>query len=480
MKLHDVYGSRIIERGEGYIHYVNYCIKIGDFLYSEVEGSFTYKTKVNLVTLEGNCSCPYHYNCKHAVATYLIYQQENFINACDFIKHLKTLSKQELISIIEQNLHNNTHLALNYNLKTSTDFESFVNDFIDDFSHSKLDKAEKLAPYFTFEQLLRMLTFLLNNSDDLYETKYDDYYDFDDEDDPLYDLEYTLQEELIKKITNQKEMNQVLTIDCLYGKVIDNAENVSKFKDIIKPVFSKDQFLSFLLNLENPDMNEIEESITEDNKHELYSLPLKNIVLAEKIANHLQNKKLLFLAAVYKDYYKGVIDNLSEFNTLISENHFLLTRKLSDIVDLFIKHNFKDKNAAKSFLKKDFLRNYDDKQLKYLSKQIDDYEYIEQLIDFKEKFSQNKPLLEQLFQLDCNATTALLAKEEHVLEHKHWTELVEILNYLKIKFGKEYVITLIKNNENMFKTSSYLKSNLKKKGIFISYNRGVFNVEVKN
>lgn len=74
MKLEDIYQDRIIDRGERYIHYVNYCLKIKDHLYSEVEGSFTYKTMVNLKTLEGNCSCPYHHSCKHAVATYLVYK----------------------------------------------------------------------------------------------------------------------------------------------------------------------------------------------------------------------------------------------------------------------------------------------------------------------------------------------------------------------------------------------------------------------
>lgn len=480
MKLEDIYQDRIIDRGERYIHYVNYCLKIKDHLYSEVEGSFTYKTMVNLKTLEGNCSCPYHHNCKHAVATYLVYKQGKFINADKFLEHLQTLSKQELIEIIKQNLHNNHHLALNYNLKTSTDFGSFVNDFINDFSYSKLNKAEKLASYFTFKQLIKILKFLLKNNDELYETMDDDYYGFDDEDDPIYDFECTVQEEVINKITTEKEMKQVLTIGYLHDEIIENAQKISKFKNIIKPVFSRDQFLSFLLNLENPDVNEIKEVTTDDNKRELYSLPLKNIVLAEKIANHLQNKSLLFLVAVYKEDYKRVIRNLSEFDKLISEEHYFLERKLSDIVDLFIKHNFKDKNVAKSFLKKEFLRNYDSRQLKYLAKQIDEYEYIKQLIDFKEYFSQNKPLLERLFQLDYDTATVLLTEEKHILENKHWTELIEILNYLKKKFGKEYIITLIKNNENMFKTSSHLKSNLKKNGIFISYIKGNLSVELKN
>lgn len=483
MKLKDVYPDRIIDRGEGYTHYVNYCIKIGNYLYSEVEGTYTYKTKVNINTLEGECSCPYHHNCKHAVATYLIYKQENFVDADKFLEHLQTLSKQELVEIIEQNLQYNPNIALNYNLKIATNFESFINDFIDDFSYPKMKKAGSLAPSFTFKQLVRMLQFLYKNDEEVYDILYNDYRT-GDEDDPLYGTSSTLEGELVKRISNEKEMKKVLKIGYINDKIIENAEKLSQFKDIIKSNFTKDRYLSFLLNLENPDMNEIKESITENNKHKIYSLPLQNIVLAEKIASHLNDKSLLFLVAVYKEDYKGITNHLPEFDKLILEEHYFLEKKLSDIIDLFIKHKFKDKTVAKYFLKKEFLRKYDCGQLKYLAKQIDEYKNIQQLIDFKECFSQNKPLLERLFQLDYGATAAFLTKltkeEAYILESKHWTELIEMLTYFNKKFGKEYVITLIKNNENMFKTSSYLKSNLKKKGIYISNIRGIFNVEIKD
>lgn len=483
MKLKDVYPDRIIDRGKGYTHYVNYCIKIGNYLYSEVEGTYTYKTKVNINTLEGECSCPYHHNCKHAVATYFIYKQEKFVNADKFLGHLQTLSKQELIEIIEQNLQYNPDIALNYNLRIATNFESFIDDFIDDFSYLKMKKAGSLAPCFTFKQLIKLLQFLYKNNEEVYDILYNDYRT-DDEDDPLYRTSSTLEEELVKKISNEKDMKQVLKMGYLNDKIIENAEKLSQFKEIIKSNFTKDRYLSFLLNLENPDLNEIGEAITEKNKHEIYYLPLKNIVLAEKIANHLNDKSLLFLVAVCKEDYKGIINHLSEFDKLILEEHYFLEKKLSDIIDLFIKHRFKDKTVVKRFLKKEFLRKYDCRHLKYLAKQVDEYIYIQQLIDFKESFSQNKPLLDRLFQLDYDATAAFLTKlteeEAYILESKHWTELIEMLTYLNKKFGKEYIISLIKNNENIFKTSSYLKSHLKKKGIYISSIRGIFNVEIKD
>ncbi|MFH1849451.1 MAG: SWIM zinc finger family protein [archaeon] len=478
MKLKDVYGMQIIDRGKGYASNVNYCIKIGDYLYSEVEGSYTYKTKVSLKTLQGVCSCPYGSNCKHAVATYLVYKEGDAINADNFIEHLKTLSKMELIKIIERNLHNNPDIALSYDLKKSTNFESFVNDFIDDFSYSKMNKAEKLIAAFTFEQLLRMLNYLFENEDDVFDKIYEDY-GIADEGDVLYDFESKLKEELINKITTEKQIKQALKIGSLHDEIIYSGEKLSKFKEIIKSAISKEQFLSFLLNLENPDMNEIEQSITKDNINSIYYLPSHKIELAEKISKHLNDKKLLFLVAVYNEDYKGIIDNLSEFNSIISNNYYILERKLSDIVDLFIKHKFNNQKTARKFLKKEFLEYYNENQLQYLVEQADDYDYIKQLVDFSEEFCQNIILLEHLFRLDKAATNTFLRKQESLLNDKHWTEIVDILSYFRSKFGDDYIVKMIEKDEKLFRTSSTLKSNLKRDGIYISYINGKLNVEIR-
>src|SRR3989344_975859 len=107
MELRNRYSDAVIERGEDYVNNVNYCIKIGEFLYAKVEGTRTYKTKVNIKTLEGDCSCPYGTNCKHAVAVCLVYKKGDYINSDNFIEHLNSLSKRKLIQIILDNLHNN-------------------------------------------------------------------------------------------------------------------------------------------------------------------------------------------------------------------------------------------------------------------------------------------------------------------------------------------------------------------------------------
>lgn len=478
MKLNNVYGSQIIQRGERYTHNVNYCIKIGDFLYSEVEGTSTYKTKVDLKSLHGDCSCPYGTNCKHAVATLLVYEEGDSINADKFIDHLNSLSKRELVKIIVDNLHNNPDIALSFDLKKSTNFEYFVNDFIDDFSYSKMNKAEKLASAFTFDQLMRMLNYLFENEDDVFDKIYEDYYDSYDEGDVLYDFESKLKKELVNRITNEKEIKQVLKISALHDDIIYGAQKLINFKEIIKSIFSKEQFMNFLLNLENPDLDEIKQSITKNNINSIYYLPSHKIELAEKIAKRIKDKKLLFIVAVYKEDFKGIADNLQEFTGIISDNYYILERKLLDIIDLFIEHNFKDKKAAKNFLKNDFIENYDEKHIQFLIKQIDDYEFIKQLIDFNEEFSQNKILLERLFQLDKNTTDNFLRRVKNLLDNKHWTEIVGILSYFRKKFGDAYIVKMIQNNEKLFRTSSTLKSNLKKSGIHISYIKGNLEVQI--
>ncbi|MBW2974699.1 SWIM zinc finger family protein [Candidatus Woesearchaeota archaeon] len=478
MKLNNVYGSQIIERGERYTHNVNYCIKIGGFLYSEVEGTSTYKTKVDLKSLHGDCSCPYGTNCKHAVATLLVHEEGDSINADKFIEHLNSLSKRELVKIIVDNLHNNPDIALSFDLKKSTNFESFVNDFIDDFSYSKMNKAEKIASSFTFDQLMRMLNYLFENEDDVFDKIYEDYYDSYDEGDVLYDFESKLKEELVNNITNEKEIKQALKIGALHDDIIYGSQKLIKFKEIIKSAFSKEQFMNFLLNLENPDLNEIQQAITKNNINSIYYLPSHKMELAEKIAKHIKDKKLLFIVAVYKDDFKGIIDNLQEFTGIVPDNYHILDRKLSDIVDVFIEHNFKDKKTAKKFLQNDFLENYNEKHIRFLAKQIDDYKFIKQLIDFKEEFSQNKILLERLFELDKNTTNNFLKNVKNLLEDKHWTEMVDILSYFRQKFGDDYIIKTIQKNEKLFRTSSTLKSNLKKRGIHIGYIKGNLEVQI--
>lgn len=435
--LESEYGDRIIERGRSYTHNVNYCLKVKDFLYAEVEGSFTYKTKVDLKTLAGDCSCPYGSFCKHAVAAYLVFKNGDHINADTFLENLNTLNKRELIKIIIDNLHNNPDIALNYNLKKSTNFDSFVNDFIDDFSYSKLNKAKRLLSCFTFDQMIRILVFIRKNEDDIFDKIYEDYYDSYDEGDVLYDFLHDLKEETAKKITSERELKEAIK-HSLHGEIVIDAPLFLKYTKIIKSKFDKENYLRFLLNLENPDLDEIKESTTKENIMNIYHLPRRNINLAEKIANHLGDKKLLFLVACYKKDYKSILKYFNQFNGILRLNTFLVEHLLSDIVKLFLKNKLYDPKIAKNMLRKDLLRHYNFSQVEYLLNQIEDYDYIREQLDFKKEFSQNLPLLQRLFKLDKKRTKEIIDKDKEMV--KKWKIDKNLPTFIFLdKKGKEFL-----------------------------------------
>ena len=209
MGLESVYGKEIIQRGEGYIDNVNQCIKIGNFIYADVVGTHEYKTKVNLETLEGECSCPFGSNCKHAVAAYLYHKAGKSGSADRFIEHLQKLGKDELIRLIVDNLPTNTEMALDFTIKNETNIKELVDDFINEFSYSKMRKAEKLIDSFSFRQLMHLIKFLDKHEYDGFEKLdqklYEDHgYSYDDEN-PLYDFKAELEEALVKKISSESE-----------------------------------------------------------------------------------------------------------------------------------------------------------------------------------------------------------------------------------------------------------------------------------
>src|SRR3989344_8302299 len=146
MKLENRYSEEVIERGEGYLNSVKYCIKIDNFIYGKVEGSTIYKTEVDLKSLEGDCSCPYGTNCKHAVALYLNYQKGKFGEAKEFIKNLDKMNHKDLKEMILSKLQDNPEWIIKYNLRKSTKKEDLLKSFKKGFSLKTINKAESVLP----------------------------------------------------------------------------------------------------------------------------------------------------------------------------------------------------------------------------------------------------------------------------------------------------------------------------------------------
>lgn len=472
MNLESVYGKEIIKRGEGYLDNVRQCIKIGNCLYADVIGTQEYKTKVNLETLEGECSCPYGSNCKHAVAAYLYHKQGKSDNADTFIEHLQKMDKPELIRMIIDNLPKTPEMAVDFTIKNTTNVSDFTEEFINDFSYNKLRKAEKLVDSFSFNQLARIIDFLSKNEEKNFDKIYEDY-GVADEGEVLYDFKDRLIEEMVKKISNESELKKTIKKGWANQEIIYNAEPLSKFKQTIKEHFPKEDYLSFLLKLNKPDLDEIKQYVSKDNKHLLWNLPENNVELAESLGKHLQDNTLLFLTALKK---KDCTSLLKYFDSAWKSLKNKYPVDTGEITSILMKNKVKDEKKAKELLKENFFEEYSEAHVRYLAGQISDFELIEKQLP--KEFSESKPLLERLIQLDREKAKKVLYKP-NALRGQSLEDAAKMAIFVKNCYGKESLIDFLESNRETLITASALKNRLKKEGIFVSAQKGNFVAEME-
>lgn len=473
MGLESVYGKKIVERGKGYRDNVNQCIKIGNFIYADVIGTQEYKTKVSLETLEGECSCPYGSNCKHAVAAYLCHEHGKSGSADKFIEHLQKMDKAELVRMIIGNLPKNPEMAVDFAIKNTANVGNFTEEFINDFSYNKLRKAEKLVELFSFNQLMRMIDFLGKNEEKAFDKIYEDY-GVADEGEVLYDFKDRLLEEMVKKISNESELKKAIKKGNANQEIIYNAEHLSKFKQTIKEHFPKDDYLSFLLKLNKPDLDEIKQYASKGNKHLLWNLPEYNIELAENLGKYLQDDPLLFLTALKKKDCASLLKYFDSAWKSLKNKHPVGT---GEIADILMKNKVKDEKKAKELLKENFFEEYSEAQLQYLAGQISDFELIEKQLP--KEFSERMPLLKRLIELDKEGAKKVLCKP-NALRGQSLEDAVKMAAFIKNSYGKNSLIDFLKSNRETLATASALKKRLKEEGIFVSAQKGNFVVEVKD
>ena len=476
MKLESVYNERVIERGEDYLDNVKSCIKIGDFLFAEVRGGSLYKTKVNLKTLEGECSCPYEHNCKHAVAAYLYHKKGRSNNADEFLLHLKNLSKEELIKLVESMLPEKPELIKKYSFRKKTDFNTFVDDFINSFSISEIENIEDNLDCLNFEQLLKILDYTYKNEDSINDSlsenfNRDGYYE--DEEDILGDFQFTIKEELIKRIGSQEQLVIVLKNGYMSEEITGNAEQFFKYKEIVRKYFSKEQYLRFLLKCKNPDLSEIKENMTKDAQIPILMLPKDSIELGEKLAEYLDNDDLRFIVAYQKDDANGIIKHFNSFANL--KKYYLV--QPYHIVKILSKTKKIPETIARQLFRKEYFESYSVQNIRFLVNNINEKEFILNNADFDSEFSKLKAVIVRLKELRYDSR--LFFKKKELLDRKHWTQIIEVLNFARQSFGDKFVEELIRIHKSQFITSSTLKYNLKKEGISIQNIRGELNVEIK-
>ena len=488
MKLENKYSDEIIERGEGYLNSIKYCIKIGNFIYGKVEGSTTYKTEVELDSLEGNCSCPYGTNCKHAVALYLTYQKGRFSEAEGFIKSLDTMSKNGLKELLLSKLQDNPDWIIKHNLRKSANTKDFLANFKKHFSSDKITEAEAILQDLTFEKLLELHDYIADNYDDLAEklgeekenSDYDYEYGYgnDEEyDSELFDLHEKLTEVVVTQSLEKGRVLEVVKRLSLRDEIIKKAESFLKFRKAIKKHFINDEYLKFLLNLKSPDILEIKNYVHASNKELLYDLLNEKTKLIKNIAQSLKDKVLLFSVAVRENDFNALVDTFSQFENALKRDYDLAER-LGDVVRLFMKKSFKNGEIAKKLLSEYEEAKYENEQIRFLASQITDYEFIKDAFN-KDRIETHVELLERMSEID-KARTLQFVKNKKDLLHRHWSYIIPLFSFLRKICGKKEIEQYIRENQDFFKTSSHLKKHLKEEcGVFISQREGTLLVEIR-
>ncbi|MBU2522982.1 MAG: SWIM zinc finger family protein [Nanoarchaeota archaeon] len=479
-----MYSKRIIERGEEYLNLVKYCIKINNSIFGKVEGSDIYETEVDLDSLEGNCSCPYRTNCKHAVALYLIYKKGKFADAEDFIKNLYKMSKNELIELIRLKLEKNPDWVLKHNIGKNANAGEFIKSFKKHFSSNKVEECEALLLLFSFEQLLELHDFIDRNYDSLVDKTYEseeynnrpDVWNDEEYDAGLYELSEELKELVVKKSLEKKRIDEVIKRESLHDEIINMAEDFEKFKDKIKRSFSKEQYLKFLLFTKKPSVSEVKENIDSANKHILYTFIKEKSTFIKNIAHALNDKELIFMVAVYEKDFDAIVNNFRQFDSTIEENPDMID-KLKNIVEVFIKNNFRNEEFAKKLLSQEEDAEYNKKHLLYLVSQINDYEFIKNKFN-ESKIEEHQPILERLAKIDKQKTLKFITSNNNLLKG-HWTNISLLFNFLRKFYEDNRVKEYLRENQEFFKTSSTLKNKLKNEGIFVSVKKGKFIVEIQ-
>lgn len=484
MKLENKYSESVIGRGKGYLSSVKYCIKINNFIYGKVESSTTYKTEVDLDSLDGDCSCPYGTNCKHAVALYLTYQEGKFWDAEDFIKSLNKMSSNELKELILSKLKDNPEWIIKHNIRKNTNTKDFIKSFKKSFSSDKVKEAEALLPNLSFEKLLELKDHIDNNYDELAEKLGEkrenegcEYWDDESYDKELFELNEKLAELLVKQSLEKNKTDRIIKRDSFRDEIISNAESFMSFKEKIKKAFSKKEYLEFLLNLKNPDIFEIKSYVDDANKGIIYGFINEKPKLIKSIAKTIKDQTLVFSVAVYEKDFDTIIKNFNQFENAIKEDYEFIGR-LSDIVNLFIKNKFKDEEIAKRLLSQEENVRYDKKQICYLTSQIKDFEFIMNSFDAS-RSDEHVALLERLSQLDKQKTLKFISERKELLK-RHWSDIIVLFSFLKKVYDQSTIKEYIEKNQDLFKTSSHLKKHLKEEcGIFISQREGKLLVEIK-
>ena len=341
-----------------------------------------------------------------------------------------------------------------------------------------MDQIEKNLDRLNFEQLYNILEFIEKEADTIFENASDEFegyngYGYDDEGQFLDEFTEKVTEEAMKRIDSKEKLNAAIHQRLLRAEMINHAEQFYHRRDQIKSQISRQEYCDFLLNCKNPDVKELKESIVPESIDRLPRLPLKNLHLAEKLAPLLKNDDIYFMISYQKEDLFGMIRRIDRLDPLIRK---YLPIRASKIVDMMKRKKTADKKTIRILFNRRHLEGYTPKQIEYLAKQVENTTILRDTLDMSRKFSNAIPIINRLAHLGIDIKK--IFQKEDLLETKHWTEIIEIIRYIKDNLGKDYLANFIKTHKRSFATSSTLKHNLKKEGICIQDRKGKFEVDM--
>jgi uncharacterized Zn finger protein len=464
---------------------------LNNTLFGKVIGTDEYKSSVRLDDLEGSCSCPVGYNCKHCVAVLLQYLSGDYIDGDKIIKKLENADKSEILNIFRRIIEADTMLlsllqfsevSIDKNLAEKEIKRMLnqmkVNGYVDEnFAYNFAKIIKFYEDVISKELIFSILEFLVKNYED-YGGFYDDYSDryFGDV------IFRNLCDAFIKKaITPEdfKKLQELLKYDdhgILYTFIYEmckpeNAQRLAMFSKDIKKLLNDLDYVEFLININKLDeaKNILETKVFKEDFDEwrVFNLYLK---IDENEAMKFAKNKGYYLSLIKYFYehnrYKDVIET---FRTMIN-THFnfnaldftgeivfnsimkdkpddseILLHKLFNIcynsrdydscIDIGISLN--DTESLKNMLKKDIFNHITHqsktKLLKYFSK-LDNENAKNYLTEFIEK------LIEEQDNNSYDIATEGFIVLKNIMKNEEWKEYLEKIHkkhYRKINLWKK-------------------------------------------
>ena len=505
------FDMRSFQRGQEYVENVKFCFKKNELLVGDVVGTHVYRAKYDLQKEEGTCSCPVGYNCKHCVALYLTYKRGDFIDISIIEEKLNEFDKQNLITLLIDNIDEIPQLARK--ILDKSDFEKGFDEFlknilvVDEFCLSDVERLNNLIEEFNFDELFRIYEFLEKNEhmfaekieEEYYNRMSRDYYShyYDHYDEPLEDLKYDIEQKIFESVDNVEGFRKCLSLSKEFINFVSvNAQDFEDFKDEFDNYCQlnnlEENYFKYIINLKEVSADEILSKYKDDFRICLFDLVDENLALATKIFEKSDDKVLGFLIGVKTKNLDFSLKYFNDFDKykIRTNNAIFFGFKFSKIewIDKFVlllkENKFRDNEFMSKLYVNYYLKDlygYDilgRDSVRFLLSKVYDVEILKRSIDFKRDWNITKYLLKKISLLNIKEAKNLFFLNLNSLQNLHCDDAVSRVVFCRDKFGDSACFKFLTDNINNI-SNSHFKSRLKNYKIFVSFKRGDLDIEFR-